>query len=359
MQGADLDGFTHTGLPVRVVFGAGVFEHLPREVAQLGVQRVLLLCTPGQRSTAARAAALLGASCVEIFEGAVMHVPIESARTATTAARAARADGLLALGGGSTTGLAKAIALETGLPIIAVPTTYAGSEMTPIYGLTEAGVKRTGRDLRVLPKTVLYDPQLSLELPARTSATSGMNAIAHAVEGLYAQDTNPVVALLAEAGIRALAQHLPAVIERPRDLSARSQCLYGAWLCGIVLGSVGMSLHHKLCHTLGGSCNLPHAETHSIVLPHAAAYNAGAAPLAMERVARALGVTEAPRGLFELAQRLGAPLALQRIGMRAEDLERAVDLATQAPYFNPRAVQRADIRNLLDDAFFGRAPRSY
>jgi maleylacetate reductase len=356
MQRASPERFVYTGLPVRVIFGAGVLEQLPREVAQLGLQRMLLLCTPGQRNLAARVAAMFAPGCAAIFDGAVMHVPAEVSRAATAVAREAGAEGLLALGGGSTTGLAKAIALDTGLPIIAVPTTYAGSEMTPIFGLTAAGVKRTGRDSRVLPKTVLYDPLLSLELPARTSVTSGMNAIAHAVEGLYAQDTNPVVALLAEEGIRALAQHLPSVIERPQDVAARSQCLYGAWLCGIVLGSVGMSLHHKLCHTLGGSFNLPHAETHSIVLPHAAGYNAPAAPRAMERVAHALGVSDAPRGLFELTQRLGAPLALRDIGMRAEDLERAADLATQAPYFNPRAVQRADIRGLLEDAFWGRAP---
>jgi maleylacetate reductase len=358
MQGGLPENFTYTGLPVRVIFGAGVLEHLPREVAQLGLQRLLLLCTPGQRAVADRAAAALGERCVATFDGAVMHVPVESARAAKAAAREHGADGLLAVGGGSTTGLAKAVALETRLPIIAVPTTYAGSEMTPIYGLTESGIKRTGRDTHVLPKTVLYDPLLSLRLPVSTSATSGMNAIAHAVEGLYAQEANPIVALLAEAGIRALAQGLPIVMQHPQDVAARSQCLYGAWLCGIVLGSVGMSLHHKLCHTLGGSFNLPHAETHSIVLPHAAAYNALAAPAAMEQVARALGVEDAPRGLFELAQRLGAPLGLQQIGMRAEDLDRAAELATQAPYFNPRRVERADIRELLNDAFLGRAPSS-
>jgi maleylacetate reductase len=299
----------------------------------------------------------LGLSCIAVFDRAVMHVPIECARAATAAAREASADGLLAFGGGSTTGLAKAIALETHLPIISLPTTYAGSEMTPIYGLTEAGIKRTGRDLKVLPKIVLYDPLLSLSVSRRTSITSGMNAIAHAVEGLYASDTNPVVQLWAESGIQALASALPKVIEYPDDVTARSQCLYGAWLCGLVLGSVGMGLHHKLCHTLGGSFNLPHAETHSIVLPHVAAYNAPAAPQAMQRVARALGVADAPRGLFDLAQRLGAPLALREIGLCEQDLERAADLATQAPYFNPRPVQRAAILSLLEDAFVGRAPR--
>jgi maleylacetate reductase len=222
---------------------------------------------------------------------------------------------MVAIGGGSTIGLGKAIALESGLPIIAVPTTYAGSEMTPIYGITEAGVKKTGRDLRVLPRTVLYDPELSQHLPVGMSVVSGINAIAHAAEGLYAQDGNPVMSLMAEEGIRALAQGLRGIHRAPADMAARSACLYGAWLCGSVLGHVGMSLHHKLCHTLGGSFNLPHAETHTVVLPHALAYNASAAPQAMARIAAALGAPDAATGMFDLARELGAPTALRDIGM--------------------------------------------
>jgi len=281
--------FVYTGLPARVVFGAGALQHLEREIEMLGSTRALVLCTPEQREQAQVIAERLKSRCVGVFDRAVMHVPIETAREAREQARALKADCAVAIGGGSTTGLGKAIALESSLPILAIPTTYAGSEMTPIYGLTEGGVKKTGRDPRVLPRTVIYDVNLTLSLPPALSATSGMNAIAHAVEALYAQDSNPIMSLLAQEGIRALAQGLPGVVKAPQDLEARSQCLYGAWLCGAVLGSVGMALHHKLCHTLGGTFNLPHAETHTVVLPHAVAYNRAAAPEAMHAAATALG----------------------------------------------------------------------
>jgi maleylacetate reductase len=264
----------------------------------------------------------------------------------------------VAIGGGSTTGLGKAIALDSGLPILAIPTTYAGSEVSSIYGLTEGGVKKTGRDPRVLPRTVIYDPELTLTLPLAMTVTSALNAIAHAAEGLYAHDGNPVVALMAEEGIRACAAALPPLLADPRNLDARSDALYGAWLCGTVLGSVAMGLHHKLCHTLGGSFNLPHAETHAVILPHALAYNAARAPLAMARIARALGRPDAARGLFDLATALGAPTSLRQIGMPAEGLDRAADLAAMNPYPNPRPLEREALRAMLQRAFDGLPPLS-
>src|SRR5438132_4847929 len=273
----------------RVVFGAGALRQLPDEVARLGATRALVLSTPEQVDSARRVAELLGERSAGVFAGAVMHVPIEAAREAREEARRLGADCAVAIGGGSTTGLGKSIALDSGLAIIAVPTTYAGSEMTPIYGLTEGGLKKTGRDSRVLPKTVIYDPELTLTLPVALSVTSGLNAIAHAAEGLYADDGNPIVALMAEEGIRALAAALPRLHTEPKNLDARSDALYGAWLSGSVLGHVAMGLHHKLCHTLGGSFNLPHADVHCVMLPHALAYNAAAAPQAMQAIARALG----------------------------------------------------------------------
>jgi len=260
------------------------------------------------------------------------------------------------VGGGSTTGLGKAIALTSSLPILAVPTTYAGSEMTPIYGLTEGGMKKTGRDARVLPRTVIYDPSLTVSLPAALSAASGMNAIAHCVEALYAQDANPVISLMAEEGIRALAASLPVVVREPQNLDARSDALYGAWLAGIALGAAGMALHHKLCHTLGGTWNLPHAETHAIVLPHAARYNRDAAPEAMARIARALGAADAPGGLYDLEKRLGLRMRLADLGMPEADLARAAKIATEAPYPNPAAIEYADVLELLQNAFAGRRP---
>jgi maleylacetate reductase len=348
--------FVYQGLPSRVVFGAGSLASLPAEMDALKAQRALVLCTPEQRASAERVVALLGARAAGVFDRAVMHVPIETAREAREEARRLGADCAVAIGGGSTTGLGKAIALDSGLPIVAIPTTYAGSEMTPIYGITEAGLKKTGKDARVLPRTVIYDPELTMSLPVQMSVTSGINAIAHAAEGLYSVEGNPVIDLMAEEGIAALGRALPLIRTDAGDAGARSDALYGAWLCGIVLGTVGMALHHKLCHTLGGSFNLPHAETHTIVLPHALAYNAAAAPQAMERIRRALGGASAAQAVYDLAKVNGAPVALRDIGMKAEDLDKACDIAMSNQYPNPRALEREAIRGLLQDAFEGKRP---
>jgi maleylacetate reductase len=354
--GARVRPFIHQSEIPRVVFGEGSLAKLPSELERLGVERALVLATPEQESDALRIGADLGARCAGVHARARMHVPRECVRDALDEARRRGADCALAFGGGSTTGLAKALALELDLCIVAVPTTYAGSEMTPIHGITEDGVKRTGRAARVLPRTVIYDPLLTLGLPVERSVTSAFNALAHAVEGLYAEERSPLTDRLAVEGIRSLARALPHVAARPDDVGARSRCLYGAWLCGVVLGTVGMALHHKLCHTLGGSFDLPHAETHTVVLPHVMAYNAGAAPGAARHVARALRGADAAAGLHDLAARLGAPLALRTLGLEERDLERAADLATQAPYYNPRPVERRAIRALLDDAYHGRRP---
>jgi alcohol dehydrogenase class IV len=330
---------------------------LEREVVQLGAERALVLCTREQRESAEQIAKILGSRAAGIYAEATMHVPIECARAARDEAERLGADCAISIGGGSTTGLAKAIALESSLPIISIPTTYAGSEMTSIYGLTEGGVKRTGRDPRVLPRVVIYDPTLTTSMPIGLTAASGMNAIAHAAEGLYAQDANPVVSLMAEEGIRAMAAGLRRVILEPDNLEVRSQCLYGAWLCGIVLGSVGIALHHKLCHTIGGSFNLPHAETHTIVLPHSIAFNAPATPDAMHRIARALGSTSAATGLFELVRALKLPHSLREIGFQPEDIDKAAGLAMRNPYWNPRPFSQQDIRELLERAYVGDCPQ--
>jgi len=351
--------FIFNGQPSRVVFGAGSIQHLEREIQALGAERALVLSTPEQAQQAQAIADRLGARAAGIFPRAVMHVPIETAREARDEARRLGADCAIAIGGGSTTGLGKAIALDSGLPILAIPTTYAGSEMTPIYGITEAGLKKTGKDPRVLPRTVIYDPELTLTLPVAMSVTSGMNAIAHAAEGLYAQDSNPIMDLMAEEGIAAIARSLPAIRRKADDVEARGDALYGAWLCGGVLGNVGMALHHKLCHTLGGSFDLPHAEVHTVVLPQAMAFNAAAAPQAMARIARAIAAPSAAAGLYDLAKENGAPVALKDIGMKAQDLDRAADIAVSSPYWNPRpfgVAQRREIRELLQRAYDGTRP---
>ncbi|HYF17514.1 MAG TPA: maleylacetate reductase [Ramlibacter sp.] len=348
--------FLYTAQPARVVFGAGSLAHLGREIEALGARRALVLSTPEQRASAERIAEMLGPRAAGVFDRAVMHVPIETARGAREVARQLDADCAVAVGGGSTTGLGKAIALDSGLPILCIPTTYAGSEMTPIYGITEGGLKKTGKDPRVLPRTVLYDPELTLTLPVGLSVTSGINAIAHAAEGLYATDSNPIMDLMAQEGIAAIGRALPGIRANPKDVAARSQALYGAWLCGAVLGHVGMALHHKLCHTLGGSFNLPHAETHTIVLPHALAYNAPAAPEAMRRITQALGGASAAQAVFDLARDNGAPVALRDIGMKEEDLDKACEIALQNQYPNPRPLERGPVRQLFQDAWEGNRP---
>jgi alcohol dehydrogenase class IV len=351
--------FVYEGRPGRVVFGAGCRRQVEREVIALGATRALVLCTPGQQALGNAVAELLGERAAGVFPGAQMHVPIEVAREASARARAVGADCCVAVGGGSTVGLGKAIALDAGLPIVAIPTTYAGSEMTPIYGITEAGLKRTGRDARVLPRSVLYDPDLTTSLPATIRLTSSINAIAHAAEGLYAHDGNPITALMAEEGIRAIARALDRFgVSGAGDAEAQSLALYGAWLCGTVLGSVAMGLHHKLCHTLGGSFDLPHAETHTVMLPHTLAYNAVHARDALARTARALGRPDATVALYELVGRCAGPRSLKQLGMPASGLDRVAELAVANPYPNPRPLEQAAIRAMLQRAWEGLPPQA-
>jgi alcohol dehydrogenase class IV len=341
---------------VRVVFGSGCIDRLGDEITRLGVQRPIVFSTAGRAATVRSILDRLPGLDVMLHAEAVMHVPVEIAERARAATAAHRADCLIAIGGGSTIGLAKAVALQTGQPILAVPTTYSGSEMTAIYGLTEGGTKRTGRDARVRPKTVFYDPSLTLGLPAAVSATSGMNAMAHCVEALYAPDANPISAMMATEGLAALARSLPAVIRDVRNLDARTDAMYGAWLGGSTLATTTVGIHHKLCHVLGGTFNLPHAEVHTVILPHATAFNRDAAPDAMEQIAGALGTNDAAAGLFDLAVRLGAPTSLRQIGMPRDGLDRAAKLATESPYANPRPVTCDAVRHLLEQAYEGARP---
>jgi len=268
----------------------------------------------------------------------------------------ADADCLIALGDGSTTGLSNAIAMRSGLPQVVIPTTYAGPGATPVLGQTGNGHETALHSLDVWPEVIVYDVDLTMGLPVGLSVVSGFNAMAHAIESLYAPDANPLTSALAELGIRALARSLPIIAADPKDAASRSDALFGAWAWGTCLGIVGMSLHHKLCHTLGGSFHLPHAETHAVILPHAAAFNTAAAPEALARAAHALQVDDAATHLYDLAKRLDAPTSLHAIGMREADLDKAADLAIASPYWNPRPLDRAAIRALLDDAFFGRRP---
>jgi maleylacetate reductase len=351
-----MTSFTYSSGPARVVFGSGTLRLLGPEVRRLGAARVLLLSGPHQAKAAAQAAESLGSLMVAQFDGAAMHTPVEVTTKALAVLRDSQADCVVAIGGGSTIGLSKALALRTDVPQIVVPTTYAGSEATPVLGETADGQKTTQRSPAILPETIVYDVDLTLSLPVPTSVTSGINAFAHAVEALYSPDANPVTDQLALDAVRRLGRSLPKIVSDASDTNARSDVLQAAWLAGTCLGTVGMSLHHKLCHTLGGSFGLPHAATHTVVLPHAMAYNAAAAPEAMRRIAEALDVADAPTGVYDLIAGLNGPTSLRELGLAAADLPAAAELATAAPYPNPREVTTSGILGVLEDAWAGRRP---
>ena len=351
-----MDASPDSALRGRVLFGIDTINALPDELARLSGKRALIVCTPQQQDQAEQVRDLLGDSAAAMFSGASMHTPVEVTVEAMRIVEEQKIDCLVAIGGGSTTGLSKAIAYRTGLPQIVIATTYAGSEMTPILGQTEGGIKTTLKDQKVVPEIVIYDVRLTLTLPPDISGTSGINAIAHAVEALYAENKNPETSSIAEKGIAKLAHALPSIAADPQNMDARTDALAGASLCGQCLANVGMALHHKLCHTLGGSFDLPHAATHTAVLPHAAAYNAQADPLAMRQIADALGAESGPTGLYELGHAVHAKMALRDLGLAESDLDRAADLAVQKPYWNPRPVEREAIRDLLQMAWSGNPP---
>jgi maleylacetate reductase len=352
--------FTYDALPGRVVFGAGAArERLSAEVASLGAKRVLLIVAAAEADLAAELGAPLGETIVARFDGVRPHVPVAVAAGAVALAREHEADCLLCIGGGSTTGTAKAVALETGLPIVAVPTTYAGSEVTPVWGSTEGGRKTTGRSPKVLPRVVVYDPELTFGLPAQITAASAMNAIAHCVEALYAPGRNPISSLVAAEGIEVLAGSVGPAIADPEGLAGRSGALYGAYLAGSAFAVAGSGLHHKICHALGGAFDLPHAETHSIVLPHVVAFQQPAAAELMDLVAGRLGAGagEAAAALHALAARCGLPLSLHEIGMPEDGIERVVDeIVAAVPADNPRPVDAAGVRAILAAAYEGAPP---
>ncbi|HTH75852.1 MAG TPA: maleylacetate reductase [Trinickia sp.] len=348
--------FLYEALPSRVRFGHGTRSQVGEEAERLGISRALLLYGPPHAAVADELADRLGPRHAASFDGARMHTPVEVTAEVMTMVAAHGIDGVVAIGGGSTTGLAKAIALRTDLPQIILPTTYAGSEMTPILGQTANGIKTTQRSPKILPESVIYDVDLTMSLPVAISGVSGMNAIAHAIEALYAHDANPVINALALESIRALVKSLPAVKADPANRAARADALYGAWLAGVCLGAVDMALHHKLCHVLGGAFDLPHAETHAIVLPHALAYNAPAVPDVMRRLSAALDVDDVCLALHELNTTIGTPRGLSAIGLPESGIERVVELALANPYRNPRPLASDGLRVLLRRAYDGAEP---
>jgi alcohol dehydrogenase class IV len=352
--------FVYDALPGRVVFGAGTARtHLLDQLDLLSADRVLLCVTGRGRAQAEAIIAPIASRISATFTDVRMHVPVETAEAARSLALESGAQAVLSIGGGSATGTAKAVALTTGLPIVAVPTTYAGSEVTAVWGMTEGQRKTTGKDLRVLPKVVVYDAELTLDLPVGLSAASGLNALAHCVEAFWGPGSNPITSLVAEEGIRALVRGLPAVVAETGQLAARSDVLYGAYLAGASFAVAGSSLHHKICHVLGGAFDLPHAQMHAVVLPHVLALVGPALPEVEARIAAALGARAggAVAALSEHAVGLGAPTALRDIGMREEDLETATDLVLEKlPADAPVILDRDGVAELLAAAWRG-APR--
>jgi alcohol dehydrogenase class IV/protocatechuate 3,4-dioxygenase beta subunit len=348
--------FVYTSHPSRVVFGAGTVGRLRAEVERLGCSRVLLLAGGPLAPAAERVRRELGGLLAAEFDGAAMHTPVEVTERALEVLEESSADGIVAVGGGSTTGLSKALALRTGLPQLILPTTYAGSEVTPVLGETRDGRKVTRSSPEILPETVVYDVDFTLTLPLSLTVTSGVNALAHAVEALYSADANPVTDRQALDAVSRIARALPRLAADPADREARADLLHAAWLAGTCLATVGMGLHHKLCHTLGGTFDLPHAETHTVVLPHAMAYNAPAVPAVMRRIADALGVPDAPSGVYDLVASLGGPTSLRDLGMPESGSARAAELATSTPYPNPRELTTEGIADLLSGAWHGRRP---
>ena len=344
---------TYEALPGRVVFGVGALDRLGEELVRLGVHRVLLVAS---KRVADDLAERLSDRHAATFGEIVQHVPVEVAERARQLAREVDTDSLVAVGGGSAVGLAKAVALDLAIPIVAVPTTYAGSELTTIYGLSQGGRKRTGRDPRVLPKVVLYDPALTVPLPPQVTGASGMNGLAHGVEAFYGPGANPVSEALAEAGIRALADGLPSAVERPDDLEGRTATLRGAWLAGAALAGAGTGIHHQICHVLEGAFGLDHGGMNAVLLPHTVRFVTPAVPREMARVAAALGTADAAAGCFELARRIGAPASLAALGLAETDLDRAAELCAGQITGRPRSAGVEELRPLLGAAHAGRPP---
>lgn len=337
----------------RIVFASGAADRTGDEAERAGMARVLVVASASGRAVADRVTAVLGDRFVGRFDDAATHVPEHVVARATVLARESGADGCVAVGGGSAIGLAKALALDLGLTVLAVPTTYAGSEMTPVWGRTADGRKTTGRDPRVLPVGVLYDPDLSLALPTPLSVVSGFNAIAHAVEGLYSPDRSPLLELAATEGIRLMLGALPRIVRRRDDADARGDALTAAWLCGSVLGATAMGLHHRICHVLGGTWNLPHAETHTVVLPYVVQLLADAAPGMADSVIRAGGFDDPAAGLQQRARALGAPSSLGELGLPLSAVDDAAAMVLERPIGHPRSVSAQEVRAVLDGAVRG------
>ena len=347
--------FTYEGVPTRVVFGLGARHRLAEELDRLGLSQVVLIASGSFRAEADAMVALLDHRLTWRVDGVRQHVPAELAQEVTADATRIGADGVVTLGGGSAVGLGKAVALS-GLPLVAVPTTYSGSEMTPYYGITSNSRKTTGRDPLVLPKTVVYDPELTYSLPPLITAASGMNAVAHCLEALWAAGASPLTEPHALDAARGLCAALPIAVAEPWDARARGRALVGACQAGMALAGAGTGLHHKLCHVLGGRFDMPHAQTHAALLPHVVAFNEPVLGSLSARMAVAVGTGRASTGVYDLAARMGLPMALAELGMPEAAIDQVAAEVADSPPANPRPVEEARLRSLIRAAWAGDGP---
>jgi maleylacetate reductase len=351
-----IDRFTYSSPPTRMLFGGGTVGEIRAEAFRAGMSRLLILCSKGRRELADFVAALLGDMNVGICDAAVPNMPQEAFDRVCEQLQSSKAESFVALGGGSSIGLAKAVAASTRFPFIGVITTLSGSEMSSKWALGRGLGRKAGNDQRALPTIAIYDPDLIQGLPPRVMAASGMNALAHAVESLYGEDTNPVVQTLAEDSIARLAAHLPQAAADAGNAGARSEALYAAWLAANFRSAT--CIHHVIAQQVRQLFDLDHAQTHAVVLPYALAFNAPAIPAAMEALRRALKTDDPPGAIYELNKIMGLPTSLAAVGMPAERLADAVDVVMKVKGYNPRPYASANVIAILERALAGEPPRT-
>jgi alcohol dehydrogenase class IV len=330
--------------------GAGARHKIPAEVRRLGMRRVLLVATLSARRPADELAVGLGPSLAARFDGPTAHTPVSVTLQAMHVVSDAGADAVVALGGGSAIGLGKAISIRAGIPHIAVPTTYAGSEVTPTLGETENGAKTVRRDPALAPGTVVYDPELTLSMPAGLTRASAVNALAHAVEALWAPETTAASDAVATEAAEVILTALPAVLSDLSSVEARGRLQEAAWLAGVSLAQTRMGLQHQLAHLLGGAYDLPHAALHALLLPHVMAYNLPAATKASARLTRLAG-RDPVAAVAQLAAADDRPGTLAAIGVPREGIHAVAQRVVADPYPNPRPVDLESVTSLLERAW--------
>lgn len=366
-----MDGFHYTSFAQEITFAPGALAQLREAVERFGWRRILL-CTSHsmQRNGYVNSIkASLGDSLVAVFDQVQPHVQDVQVKEALGLAAENNVDAVIGMGGGSPIGMAKAIGFQTHVPIIAIPTTYAGSEMTPVYGITHTDEnpprKVTVNDPKIVPTLVIYDPQLTLDLPPELTASTGINALAHCIEALYSKTRNPLSTAAATSSVQHIHNALLNCYQDGHNLDARTEMLLSAHLAGLSLASVSMGLHHGLCHVLGGSANVPHGIANGIILPHAIRFNAEATATQLLPAAEAMnisvnrtsstGVIEAlAHHIHELIGQMNLSQRLRDVGVSESDIPHLAQIAFQNRTIqnNPKPItDPMQLEQILRDAW--------